>query len=176
MYIEPLSHNTLDDAIDLGDRVFPNKELEDPADEFLMSLGLNEDDAYMEKTGIIDLDYWVTKEGRSNQVVGTVGLYQTIKDYMSFDPKPDPDKELVWLAYWMVDKPFRERRIGTRLLEYAIEKAREDYDILRVWTLRNSNEADAQRIYDKKGIKIIKEMDPPHGFGNDKLIIRELNL
>lgn len=75
-------------------------------------------------------------------VLGTTGLYRYKKD----------SDEGVWLAWFCVDPRARGRGIGQALLEHSIARARDArFDLMRLYTSTDPNEASAQRLYERNG-------------------------
>ena len=107
-------------------------------------------------------DTWVAVNDNGD-VCGTTGLYAYTKD----------ENEAVWLSWFCVDPKQRGQGIGKQLLRFSIDTARNRGNkYLRLYTSTDSNEAEAQGLYEKFGIKIVKEKK--HGI--DTYLYRELKL
>ncbi|MBS3974898.1 MAG: GNAT family N-acetyltransferase [Actinobacteria bacterium] len=92
---------------------------------------------------------WAALDDRGN-VVGTIGLFRH---------RFDAD-EAFWLTYFCVAPEARGAGVGSRLLDRAIERARQDgADYLRLYTSDASDEADAQRLYESRGLHVYKTMN-----------------
>lgn len=142
--IEPLSRETLEDAKRLANAVFPLQTKNERSDKWLTySLGQKE-----KKTGKVNdaFGYWVYLKGK--KVIGIIGLYE-------YGPSA---KTVSWLGWFCVDPAFRKRGIGSELLEYAISKAKAaGKKALKLYTTDDPNEADAQKLYEKYGLVIVKK-------------------
>ncbi len=95
--------------------------------------------------------YWIAVT-ENNKVIGITGLY---KDWS--------DRSVVWLGWFGVHTEFRLHGIGSKLLEYAISKAKQEgYVTLRLFTSSDPNERAAHKLYKKFGftqIEINKSSD-----------------
>ncbi len=170
MIIEPLSYETVDRAINLVDRIFPyqiNSQTENAGIVFRASLEKNNsfNRNLFEKMQITDANYWVAIDPNSKKVVGTTGLYSYRED----------EAQAYWLGYTCVDPDFRGQRIGSKLVDFAIAKARQSgKQFLRLYTSTYPDQAVAQILYDKRGFRITKEENIEES--NFKTIYRELKL
>ncbi|MCL2285910.1 MAG: GNAT family N-acetyltransferase, partial [Firmicutes bacterium] len=88
------------------------------------------------------------------EVVGVCGLYTT----------PDTQHDSVWLNWLCVDPNYRKQGIRRMLLETAIKQAKATgKKFLCLFTSDDPNEAAAQKLYEKYGLKIVrKEKDSTH--------------
>lgn len=170
MIIEPLSYETLDQAINLVDRIFPfqiNSQIENASMVFRASLEKNNsfNRNLLEKMQITDANYWVAIDNNSKKVVGTTGLYSYQED----------ENQAYWLGYTCVDPDFRGQGIGSKLVDFAITKARQsDKQFLRLYTSTYPDQAVAQILYEKRGFRITREESIEES--NFKMIYRELKL
>jgi len=83
----------------------------------------------------------------SGNVVGTTGLLRRRIDA----------GEAFWLAYFCVAPEARGAGIGSRLLDGAIDRAIQDgAGYLRLYTSDVPDEADAQRLYESRGLHVYK--------------------
>ena len=93
------------------------------------------------------LRYWVAVS-EAGVVCGIVGLYTT----------PDTEHDCDWLSWFCVDPGQRGQGIGGILIEFAIEQAKaRGKKMLCLYTSNDPNEAAAQVLYEKYGLKIVKE-------------------
>ncbi|MBE9228382.1 GNAT family N-acetyltransferase [Phormidium sp. LEGE 05292] len=170
MGIKPLSHETLEQAISLVDRIFPYQKdamYENARIVFSASLEKNNSSykPLLEQMQITEANYWVAIDENSSKVVGITGLYGYAED----------ESEAYWLGYTCVDPDFRGQGIGAKLVDFVIEKARSaGKKFLRLYTSNFQNQAIAQILYEKRGLQIIGEEQMP---GSEfKKIYRELKL
>lgn len=163
--IQPLTLRELDEATALARRVFPYA---DPGISFTAALApssgslaaLREDDPRDPK----NMRYWVARDPETREIIGTTGLYTY----------PD-DPGAVWLGWFSVDPACRGRGIGSQLLDLSIELARQSGAThLRLYTSDHPNEAAAQFLYEKKGLRVFAEEAPADG--SPRLLYRELAL
>lgn len=153
MGIKPLSHETLEQAISLVDHIFPYQKdvmYENAKIVFSASLEKNNPSykSLLEQMQITEANYWVAIDESSGKVVGTTGLYSYTDD----------EAEAYWLGYTCVDPDFRGQGIGSKLVNFAIEKARSaGKKFLRLYTSNFPNQAVALILYEKLGWRIIGE-------------------
>jgi len=156
MNIIPLREQYLDETIQMTNAIFPEDvDAEwNPEKSFKISLQRND---------LATLGYWILlNEG--GEVIGVTGLYQRGNE----DPK-----DLVWLGWYGVCADERGKGLGKELLEWTIEKARsEGYKRLRLYTSTDPNEARAQELYEKVGLKVVEEEKTD----GDKILYREMKL
>jgi GNAT superfamily N-acetyltransferase len=168
MYIEPLSYETLDEAINLVNKVFPYQSIsENASSAFRLSLEQNSIIAKrgFSIIGITEARYWVAVDEQSRKVIGTTGLYCYEKD----------KNEAYWLGWTCVEPEARGQGIGGKLVDFAIEKARaEGKKFLRLYTSNHANQAIAQILYEKRGLRIIGESEISET--QFKMLYRELEL
>jgi GNAT superfamily N-acetyltransferase len=94
---------------------------------------------------ITSLSDWVALD-TDNRVIGTVGVYTYRKD----------EKESCWISWFCVHPNFRGRGIGKKLLQFAIQIARQaGKKYLRLYTSTHPSEANAHALYEKCGFRII---------------------
>lgn len=164
--IKDLTRDYLGKVGQMADKVFPDTKVL-PSIGFKASIDpevaqdLNKDN----DNPFIYLKYWVAVDDDKDRVVGVIGLYKELKDA----------KDTYWLGWFCVDPAFRGKGIGTKLLKFAINKAKkQNKKYLRLYTSTDIVEADAQRLYEKHGFKT---MDKPHRFeGRFEIFYRELVL
>lgn len=155
--IEPLSLGTLHSTLRLVDYVFPIREQgSERADIFftasLFALGR----FYLRSKGYPHVQYWVARDKKTGQIYGTVGLYT----------KAD-DPEAYWGGWMCVDPRERGKAIGHELMMRAFHEAqrRGDRKYARLYTSTDPNEARAQEMYDRLGLRVYKEeLDPVTGY------------
>ena len=145
--IRPLTRAGLKEAVNLINEIFPEEEEEPPSEELPASLNPKRYKAFLLKTKKSDIKYWVAIND-SNRVVGTVGSCCCEKD----------KNEAFWLGWFCVHPDFRGNGIGSRLLQFAINKAKErSKKFLRLDTSTDSSELTARRLYEKHGFKLVRE-------------------
>jgi GNAT superfamily N-acetyltransferase len=94
---------------------------------------------------ITSLSDWVALDTDTDRVIGTVGVYTYRKD----------NNEACWLSWFCVDSGFRALGIGKKLLQFAIQLARQaGKKYLRLYTSTHPSEATAQSLYEKSGFQI----------------------
>lgn len=139
MRIQKLSEKTLESAVKLLEMVFPYE-----TDPRLWPTASVDSIAYHElflEHGVDRLQYWVLCD--KGQVIGMTGLY-TYKD-----------KDDAWLGWFCIDPEQRSRGLGSRLLKFSINKAKEwGATNLRLYTSDDPNEAAAQNLYERFGLRI----------------------
>lgn len=150
MRIEPLSKDTLEEAASLAERVFSGEHVS-PRESFEASLDPEQKRAYVERSaaghGVTDLEYWVARDD-VGRVIGMTGLYRRQED----------EGEALWLGWHCVDPQERGRGVGGNLLDFVIAEARRRAaGALRLFTSTHPDEASAQTLYEKRGLKVVKE-------------------
>lgn len=141
--IEPLSRDTLKDAIALANAVFPESSAlpENPAVQYAATI---EPDIYrpaMERIGVRTQQHWVVKK-RGRGVIGLTGLQNMLAD----------PAEIAWLGWVCIDPETRGRKLGRKTLEWTIDRARHDgCAILRLDTTDLPSQRRAQGLYDALG-------------------------
>jgi GNAT superfamily N-acetyltransferase len=94
---------------------------------------------------ITSLSDWVALDTDTDRVIGTVGVYTYRKD----------NNEACWLSWFCVDSGFRALGIGKKLLQFAIQLARQaGKKYLRLYTSTHPSEANAHALYEKCGFRI----------------------
>jgi GNAT superfamily N-acetyltransferase len=92
------------------------------------------------------LNFWVAIDSPSGKVLGTTGLYTYMRDAT----------DAVWLAWFCVAPEARGKGIGSRLLDFSIAEARKTGRYyLRLYTSDDRREADAQRLYESRGLRVV---------------------
>ncbi|MGA9382412.1 MAG: GNAT family N-acetyltransferase [Phormidium sp.] len=170
MDIKPLSYQTLEPAIALVDKIFPYQQdtmYENASVAFRASLEKNNPTSrsLLNQMQITEANYWVAIDEKSGKVTGTTGLYSYAED----------EAEAYWLGFTCVNPDFRGQKIGAKLVDFAIEKARSaDKKFLRLYTSNSPDQAVAQILYENRGLRIIGE-EQIEG-SKFKKIYRELKL
>ncbi len=166
MDIIPLSHETLEECIDLVIRSFPEDTPTEIRSALTSSLEREDQDLkdWLHSKGCTTVTYWIAMERTT--VIGITGLYARIEDEKD---------EAYWLGWFCVDPAHRGRGAGSLLLDYSIEEAKgAGKHFLRLYTTSSPNEAAAQKLYDKKGFVTFCEKDDPDS--EYKIIDKELRL
>jgi GNAT superfamily N-acetyltransferase len=102
---------------------------------------------------ISTLNYWLAIDDNTGRVIGTIGLYEYQYD----------KQEAFWLGWFCVDPELRQMGIGTELLEFAIDGARQaGKKFLRLYSSTDPNESNAHRLYKEYGFVLTKEKDLPN--------------
>ena len=129
----------------LVDRVFPSQ---DPAERLFFwayarrGTWLGKAVFWISRIAEVDR-IWVSVD-EADAVIGTTGLYRYRRDA----------HEAVWLSWFCVAPEARGRGVGSRLLDFSVEQARETgARYLRLYTSDDPNEADAQRLYESRGLR-----------------------
>ncbi|MEK6801007.1 MAG: GNAT family N-acetyltransferase [Nanoarchaeota archaeon] len=148
--IEPLSEKTLKGSLKLLDKVFGRnkKDKERYHNAFPGSLDMKNYVLLNNKKEKPDyLQYYIAIDKKSKKVIGTTGLYSY----------PEYKDKKLGLGWYCIDPKFRGKGIGSFLLDFTIQKAREKQKkILELWTTKNPKEEKAHLIYKNKGFKIVK--------------------
>ena len=96
------------------------------------------------KLGIDRLEYWVALSPVTDDILGLVGLYTQIQD----------DTDAIWLGWYCVDPQHRGHKIGSKLLEFAINKAKKrNKKFLHLYTTDDDEYATARKQYEKLGFE-----------------------
>jgi GNAT superfamily N-acetyltransferase len=94
---------------------------------------------------VTSLSDWVALDIDTDRVIGTVGVYTYRED----------EKESCWISWFCVHPSFRGRGIGKKLLQFAIQLARQaGKKYLRLYTSTHPSEANAHALYEKCGFRI----------------------
>jgi GNAT superfamily N-acetyltransferase len=178
-----LSRENVETAIEVAKRVFPDEEpgpwfrmAVDPSEENIRAAHASGQSVYAASYGPqagaqafdaarppISPRYWVATSG--DKVVGTIGLYSYAQD----------QREALWVGWFAVAPEARGKGTGSQLLDFNIATARQEgMTYMRLYTSTSENEAAAQRLYQSRGLHIIRT-DPPNKHGHQTLY-RELRL
>lgn len=146
MQIVPMNAETLHKAKALVDSVFPHQS---PTERlFFWAWERREQLAVrfgLAVLGVTDIgDFWLALD-EEGAVLGTVGLYRYRKD----------SDEAAWLNWYCVSPQARGQGVGARLLDFAIDKARESgARYLRLYTGDDGTMAKAQEVYESRGLQV----------------------
>lgn len=149
--IEPLTKETLKEAINLLNQIFLDEDGEAPGDELPASPYPKKYKNFLSRTKMSEIKYWVAVDD-AGKVVGTIGLYCYEKD----------KDEAFWLGWFCVHSDLRRNGIGTKLLQFAIKKARKNNKrFLRLYTSPELTQA--RRLYEKYSFQLTGEGFYPDG-------------
>jgi GNAT superfamily N-acetyltransferase len=143
--IQPLSQKTLKDTIALTNTVFPwESRWGSAAWAFRFSLihpRLSR--ILFLPLGIRWAHYWVAING-GKTVLGVTGLY-----------RPHKDTEAYWLGWTCVAPEARGQRIGSQLLDFAIEQTKKaGVSYLRLYTWDGEEATVARQLYERRGFQL----------------------
>ena len=120
--------------------------------------------ALYKTTGCAEIKQFVAIKNK--KVIGVTGYFTFKKDSTEAD----------WLAWFAVEKSQRQKGVGTKLLQFAIDSARKhNKKYLRLYTSESKEERGAQKLYDRFCIKIVKKEKSPYQKGS-MITYRELTL
>lgn len=166
MNIIPLSKKYLEETIKMVNSVFPDdvKEEWSPDRSFRLGMRFSEDLETGKADWFKKLGYWIVLDDVTGEVVGSTGLYQP-------GDEVDDDMDAVWVGWYCVRGDQRGKGLGRELLEWTIQKAKnEGYKKLKLYTSTDPNEARAQELYEKVGLKIVGQEPGKSGY---KTLYRE---
>jgi ribosomal protein S18 acetylase RimI-like enzyme/G:T/U-mismatch repair DNA glycosylase len=139
--IEKLTENSLAQAENLRDKIF-GKTTKTEALTLKASLNPKEYKNVYEDNYIKDMEYWIAKS--NNEVIGIIGLYT----------ENNEDNKTCWLGWFAVEPKFRGFKIGKKLLDFAVNKAKErGYEYLKLYTYDSDEFKIAQELYKKEGFE-----------------------
>lgn len=165
--ITPLSEEYLEESIDL---IMNSVEVEDddighPKIWLPASINPEKYQEYYSNNKTIDVAYYIAVDEDANKVVGTIGDYNQEEDF---------DKAS-WVAWFVVDKYYRNKGIGNRLFNFILDKVKKKgKKYLRLYTSTSPLEKSAQGFYERRGMKVFKE-EQKSGDKN-KTIYREMEI
>jgi GNAT superfamily N-acetyltransferase len=170
MNIVPLSQENLEETIAMINAVFPDDlHSANPPELGLrksLSLWVNETSWHSITKGrdLARFDYWVVLDEITQKVIGLTGLY-AFKDAVNE----------AWLGWFGVAEIARGKGLGKKLLEWTMNKAREEgYTVFKLYTTTDPNEAAAQKLYENLGLKVVQEVEE-HG-SQYKTLYRQCDL
>lgn len=138
-----LNQDFLTKACALAESIFPWEEIS-PTDSFCCSLDLNKYSEFIKEHNVKDLEYYIAIDEKDN-VVWTSGLYSLNSE----------TAQSLRLGRYCVDPNYRGQWIGTKLLDYSIQQAKNKWKtVLNLYTSTNPKEAIAQKIYEKYNFHI----------------------
>ena len=140
--IEPLSYMTLKKAERLRDDIFDY--IEDIEKDLLQaSLNTSRYKKSLEKNDITMISYWVARDRVSKKVIGLTGLYTEAGD-----------EKNCWLGWFCVDKTYRGKGVGKRLLQFAEEQAISfNKETIHIYTYNTKKYIRAIEMYKQFGYK-----------------------
>ena len=142
-----VSDNTLNQAVTLIHKIFPKTTpREDPDLWFKLSTDPQKFADQIKDGGCRDVRYFVATDKETGQVIGTTGLYHMLEDPQS----------VVWLGWFCVDPQYRRQGIGTYLLNWTIEKAKQENESKLLLYTSEEESPEAQILYAKFGFKTTK--------------------
>lgn len=147
MRIEKLNSARLGDAIKLRDHVF-NELLPLEYETLEASLNTQKFSEWYQKAQIKTLEYWVASD-EDDTLLGLVGLYTQRGD----------SKSKVWLGWFCVDRKYRGKKVGSSLLDFAVETAKSSgFSELHLYTTYDDEFKQARFLYEKRGFVKYKEL------------------
>jgi len=138
MKIVPLNEKYLSSAEKLIEKVFNTSKEEKKT--LISSLYLQKYKNYLQKHGFRELKYYVLVE--DEKVIGITGLYAY-------------DKDSYWLGWFCVDKKYRNKGFGKKLLDFAIYKT-QIKNFLYLYTEDCDEFKKARKLYEKFGFELYK--------------------
>ena len=148
MRIEQLSKKTLKQTNSLLIKIFENspKDYDYPPKWLKASINKKSSKELFSKFDVTYFKYWVAID--KSKVVGVIGLYSLAVD----------KHNTLWTGWFGVSPKSRGKGIGTKLLDFIIQKSRRaNKKFLRLYTSDSLIESDAQKLYDKVGFKRISK-------------------
>jgi len=112
--IEPLNVNTLDDASELRDRVFPDLQTHE-RDTLSASLYKDKYKECWRINELTSLEYFVMIDTEKNNVIGLTGIYTEVKD----------NENACWLGWFCLEESYRGQGLSNDLLEFSINIAKQ---------------------------------------------------
>lgn len=147
IHILPLNESTLHATTVLRDTIFTG--LNRVESETLRTSLSPENYHIRKKLGISELAYWTAIDPLTRNVVGLVGLYT----------ENDDEDDTVWLGWYCVDSRYRGHKIGSKLLELAINEAKaQNKKYLNLYTTTDDDYATAREQYLKVGFEHYKSV------------------
>lgn len=166
MYLEELNKANINQMQSLIDSIFPVQTF---FEKISLKVSVRKNNPFWKAVllifGFKDLDYWLAKSDENHEVMGSIGLYTMRKD----------DKEAYWVGWYCVSNKYLGQGIGSQLIDFAVNKARNDSKkYLRLYTETFPEEEKAQLVYEKKGFRLIDKIKIKGT--NHFRLIRELKL
>lgn len=161
----PLSKKYLQETINMTGEIFPNdvNMIYNPDRSFTLGLDVEENPELLNTRGLSRIGYWILVNEK-DEVIAVTGLYRV----------KDQPEDTVWLGWYGIRADNRGKGLGRELLEWTMKKAKEEgYKKLKLYTSTDPNEARAQDLYEKLGLKVVGEEE---GEGEYKTLYREVVL
>jgi GNAT superfamily N-acetyltransferase len=164
--IEPLTCRTLSSALALVRNHFPRSGQGRERAELFFRASLSAPGRiFLKCLGYPVVRFWVARDIISGKVLGTVGLF-TRSD----------EPEAYWGGWLCVDPEYRGRAIGNELImkdfREALQQGGRPYG--RVLTSTDPQEARAQELYERAGLKVYREV--PDRKSGHTLLYRQVSL
>jgi len=137
-HIEALSNDNANEATKLVVNTF---KIKSKLEKQTLVASIEQTDATLElykKLHIKDMQYWVIKH--NHKVIAVTGIYTEIED----------NDDECWLGWFCVDKKFRNKKIGQKLLDFSITKAQElNKKVLKLYTYNSDEYIPAIELFKK---------------------------
>ena len=141
--IQPLTPEFLSEATTLLHSVFPDDAVipeDNPGYAFAASLEPEKYKKIYVRDDLLFLRYFVMLDNITHKVIGTTGLYKHTTD----------PKDLVWLGWYCIDPAYRGKGLGSYLLQWTIDLAKDEgYSVLKLYTSDDSYHDIAQKVYEE---------------------------
>lgn len=139
----PVTQESFDETLKLLNKVFKTfTEEENPFVWYKVSLDPGKHADFMKTKGVRDVRYFSVIDKANKKVIGATGLYHLLRE----------TPETVWLGFYCLDEKYRGQGIGKKILEWTVDKARnEGNTLLKLYTSPNEELEKAQEIYKKFG-------------------------
>ena len=133
--IEKLSKDRVDEATDLIVNTF---DIKDELDKQTLKASVEKDFKLYKKLGIKDMQYWIVV--KYHKVIAITGLYTQAED----------NENECWLGWFCVDRRYRKNKIGQKLLDFSLQKAKElNKEVLKLYTYNSDKYKPAIKLYEK---------------------------
>lgn len=144
MEIIKLNESLLTKTITLRDEIFKGLT---KIEKETLTASLYPDVKWYKKAEIEQLNYWVSIDEDEN-VIGIIGLYTEVGD------KPSN----VWLGWYGIKKSYRGKHLGSKLLDFITNIAKEQgFKELHLYTTSYKENEDAVKLYERRGFTLYKE-------------------
>ena len=156
MIIKELSEKNLNEAMNLVVNIFDSKPDDFDAPQKWLPASLHPTSKrskdLLKPSEVNYLKYYVAIDEKSKRIIGVTGIYTLSSD----------EKDSAWLAYYCVDKRYRKKGYGTKLLDYIMDLAREmNKDYIKLYTSYDLDTKNAMHIYKKKCFEITQIKEGP---------------
>lgn len=145
---EAISPENIQEATTLVHSVFVEDAVEEesPGKAYLASLYPEKYQDLRKRWDTKTMRYYLVRDPLSKEGVGVTGFYTELSD----------PEEVAWLGWFCVDLLHRRQGLGRAILEWTISEVRKrGFKKLRLYTSTNPNEAIAQILYEKMGLRLI---------------------